>query len=93
MPRARARFTQRSASPHVPAAEPTPPGLERLPADVDPDRADAGVREPCRDRRPPLVGLAPRAMELHADGEPWLEAGRAGDSVCGNGDAPRQNKN
>ena len=44
-----------------------------------------------RDRRPALVGLAPRAVELHADGEPWLEAGRAGDSVRGNGDAPRQN--
>jgi hypothetical protein len=30
-------------------------------------------------------------VELHADGEPWLEAGRAGESVRENGDAPRQN--
>jgi hypothetical protein len=30
-------------------------------------------------------------VELHADAEPGLEAGRAGESMREDGDAPRQN--
>ena len=93
MPRARARFTQRSASRTCQPLSRRPRGWsDGQPMSIRTVLTPAFASRR-RDRRPALVGLAPRAVELHAHAETRLDAGRAGDSMRGNGDAPRQNKN